>query len=103
MHRSKVMLISVALIIAATIPRAFAKVGYILFDQKVLTSDLIAVVEITSVASQSTSFQRGRGYRSVANLRITDGVKGCKTGDNALLEYDKLLSTATLAREWQRT
>jgi hypothetical protein len=85
MHAPKVMLISVCLIVAATIASAFAKEGYIRFDQKVLTSDLISVVEITSVASQNTSFQRGRGYRSVANLKITEGIKGCKTGDNVLL------------------
>jgi hypothetical protein len=88
MHASKAIRISVTLILAATAPSAFAKDGRVLFDQKVLRSDLTAVAEITSVASQGTNFQRGREYRSLANLKIIEGIKGCKTGDTVLLEYD---------------
>ena len=88
MHASKAIRISVTLIVAATAPSAFAKDGRVLFDQKVLRSDLIAVAEITSVASQGTNLQRGREYRSLANLKIIEGIKGSKTGDTVLLEYD---------------
>jgi hypothetical protein len=56
MHASKAIRISVTFIVAATAPSAFAKDGRVLFDQKVLRSDLIAVAEITSVASQGTNF-----------------------------------------------
>jgi hypothetical protein len=78
MQASKAIRISVTLILAATAPSAFAKDGRVLFDQKVLRSDLIAVAEITSVASQGTNFQRGREYRSLANLKIIEGIKAVR-------------------------
>ena len=60
------------------------KASYMGFEGLVVRSDLIAIVEISSVASQGTNGH----YCSVATLKITDGIKGCKGGDAIQLEYD---------------
>lgn len=65
-------------------PKTFGKAGYAPFEQKVSRSDLIAVVEVSSVASQTTN----SSYRSVATLKIVEAIKGSKSGDSVLLEYD---------------
>ena len=76
--------------IALTCSVAYAKAGYVSLPVKVNKSDLIAKVEIlstTQVVPLRTKLHLGE-YRSKAEVKVIQSIKGLKAGEVFTLEFD---------------